>query len=96
MTDQQLLESVKTDKRISVSAYDTRLQDVIATAKQAIMAEGAQTLDASASAEDAQLVIMYADWLWDMTSDPALAMPRGLRQKLNNRIFAEKMRGSEG
>lgn len=92
MTDQQLLAAVKTDKRISVPAYDTRLTELIESAKAAIKAEGARTLDASADAEDAELVILYADWLWDMTSDPQQAMPRGLRVKLNNRIFAEKMR----
>lgn len=92
MTDAQILLAVKTDKQISVSAYDTRLQDIIASAKEAIVAEGAATLDPSASAEDAQLVIMYADWLWENRNAPDAAMPRSLRRKLNNRIFGEKAR----
>ena len=92
MTDAQILLAVKTDKQISVSAYDTRLQDIIASAKEAIVAEGAATLDPSASAEDAQLVIMYADWLWESRNASDAAMPRSLRWKLNNRIFGEKAR----
>lgn len=92
MTDAQILASVKTDKTISVSSYDTRLMDIIASAKAAIMAEGAKTLDPSASAEDAQLVIMYADWLWDIRNAPESAMPRSLRRKINNRVFGEKAR----
>lgn len=94
MTDAQLLLAVKTDKGISVSAYDTRLQEYIASAKEAITAEGAATLDPSASAEDAQLVIMYAGWLWSSRNDPAAAMPRSLRWKLNNRVLGEKARAT--
>lgn len=92
MTDEQLLAAVKTDKQISASAYDTRLQELIASAKQAITAEGAATLDPSASAEDAQLVVMYAGWLWESRNAADAAMPRSLRWKLNNRIFGEKAR----
>ena len=94
MTDAQLLASVKTDKQISVSDYDTRLDDIIESAKEAIRAEGAQTLDPSASAEDAQLVVMYADWLWEIRNDPSAAMPRSLRLKLNNRVIGEKARAA--
>lgn len=92
MTDEQLLAAVKTDKQISVSAYDTRLQELIASAKESIVAEGAQTLDPSASPRDAQLVVMYADWLWETRNDPKAEMPRSLRRKLNNRVFGEKAR----
>lgn len=92
MDNAQMLISVKTDKQISTSVYDTRLMDLIESAKEAIIAEGAQTLDPSANAEDAQLVIMYTDWLWETRNDPDGAMPRSLRWKLNNRIFGEKAR----
>jgi len=95
MTDEQILASVKTDKQISASVYDTRLDELIASAKEAIIAEGARTLDPSASAEDAQLVIMYADWLWETRNDADAQMPRSLRVKLNNRVFGEKARLTE-
>ena len=94
MTDIQLLYAVKTDKQISVSAYDTRLMELIDSAKEAIVAEGARTLDPSASAEDAQLVVMYAGWLWESRNAPDAAMPRSLRWKLNNRVFGEKARST--
>lgn len=94
MTDAQILLAIKTDKQISVSAYDTRLTQLISSAKEAIMAEGAQTLDPSASAEDAQLVVMYAGWLWESRNAADAAMPRSLRFKLNNRIFGEKARST--
>lgn len=90
MNDEQLLLAVKTDKQISVSAYDTRLRQLIAAAKAAILAEGASTLDPSASDGDAQLVVMYAEWLWESRNDPNAAMPRSLRLKLNNRVLGEK------
>lgn len=94
MTDAQLLAAVKTDNQISVSGYDTRLTEIIDSAKIAITAEGVQTLDPSASEEDAQLVIMYADWIWSSRNQPEAAMPRSLRWKLNNRIFGEKARNT--
>lgn len=94
MTDAQLLAAVKTDNQISVSGYDTRLTEIIDSAKIAITAEGVQTLDPSASEEDAQLVIMYADWIWSSRNQPEAAMPRSLRWKLNNRIFGEKARST--
>lgn len=94
MTDAQLLAAVKTDNQISVSGYDTRLKEIIDSAKIAITAEGVQTLDPSASEEDAQLVIMYADWIWSSRNQPEAAMPRSLRWKLNNRIFGEKARNT--
>ena len=42
---------------------------------------------------DNQLVVMYAAWTW-RRRDSGEGMPRMLRYALNNRIFAEKMRGS--
>lgn len=92
MNDAQILASVKVDKQINVPAYDQRLLDLISSAKEAIAAEGVRTLDPSASDEDAQLVIMYTDWLWESRNDPNGAMPRSLRLKLNNRIFGEAAR----
>ena len=96
MTDEQMLASMKTDLGISVPAYDDRLRELIGAAKAAIQREGAANLSPSDSAEDAQLVIMYAGYLWRMRADPTAAMPRMLRWALNNRIFGEKMHVTEG
>lgn len=91
MTDAQILTSLKTSLGITVTAYDARLQELISSAKADMIAEGASTLDPSADIGDAQLVIMHAQWQWTRR-DSMEAMPRMLRWKLNNRIFAEKMR----
>ena len=93
MNDEQLLAALKTDLGISVTTYDGRLAQLITDAKASIIAEGASTLAPSSEEEDAQLVIMYAGWLWRSrnAAEPGMAaMPRSLRWKLNNRIFGEK------
>ena len=89
MTDQEMLGALKVDLGITTTAYDTRLGQYIASAKAAIKAEGAQTLNTAGTLDDAQLVIMYAAWTW-RRRDTMEGMPRMLRWKLNNRIMAEK------
>lgn len=98
-----MLTMLKTDLGIlTTTAYDTRLTQLLITSEQAIIAEGASTLDASDSL-DQQIIVMYAAWLWrkrdgtigtrqnvDMTM-----MPRMLRIALNNRIFREKAGASD-
>ena len=85
---EQLLAMLKVDLGISTTAYDTRLTQYINSAKEMIGTEGV-TLDTT-DLEDAQLVVMYAGWLW-RKRDNGDAMPRMLRWTLNNRLFAEKM-----
>lgn len=85
---EQLLTMLKVDLGITTTAYDTRLTQYINSAKEMIGTEGV-TLD-TADLEDAQLVVMYAGWLW-RKRDNGDAMPRMLRWTLNNRLFAEKM-----
>ena len=45
-----------------------------------------------AKLDDANLVVMYAMWLWSMRDNMA-AMPRMLRWTLNNHIMAQKAGG---
>lgn len=88
-----LLSMLKTDLGIiSSTAYDARLQQIITAAIAAIKAEGATTLD-TAVPLDAQLVVMYAGWMW-RRRDNMEGMPRMVRWALNNRIFAEKAGGA--
>lgn len=63
----------------------TQLENLIDTAIQLIAREGV-TLSEPYSAEDAQLIVMYAAYLFQKrgTNEP---MPRMLRWALNNRIF---------
>lgn len=85
---EQLLAMLKVDLRITTTAYDTRLTQYINSAKEMIGTEGV-TLNTT-DLEDAQLVVMYAGWLW-RKRDSGEGMPRTLRWTLNNRLFAEKM-----
>ena len=84
------LQMLKTDLGITTTAYDARLQQYLTSAQQMIEREGVKTLDLS-SLEDAQLVVMYAAWMW-RRRDSQDGMPRMLRWALNNRIMSEKMR----
>ena len=66
---------------------EAQLEHLINVAVQLIDREGV-ALAAPFSAEDAQLIIMYAAYLYQKrsTDEP---MPRMLRFALNNRIFSE-------
>lgn len=96
MTEQDLLEMLKTDLGFTSSGQtriDTRLSQLLRVAEKEIKDEGAETLD-KAQIDDAQLIVMYAAWLWRCRDDMK-DMPRMLRYVLNNRVFAEKMAVSE-
>lgn len=88
MTDLELLAALKVDLGITSTGYDSRLTQLVASAKAAIAREGA-VLDL-ASFEDCQIVIMYAGWLW-RRRDTMEGMPRMLRWALNNKVFSGKM-----
>lgn len=83
-----MLNLLKIDLGITVTAYDERLEALLATARQMIAREGITLTD---SAEDTQLVVAYAAWLW-RRRDSGAGMPRMLRYLLNNRLFSEKAR----
>lgn len=90
MTEQDRLTMLKTDLGITSTGYDARLTQILETSEKAIIAEGASTLD-KGKLEDAQLIVMYAAWIW-RRRDGGEGMPRMLRWSLNNRIFGEKAR----
>ena len=85
--DSTLLAMLKTDLGISAvqTAYNTRLEQLLTAAQDAIMKEGASDLDAS-DPLDMQLIVMYAAWLW-RRRDEMTGTPRMLRLALNNRVF---------
>ena len=85
-----LLQMLKIDLGITTTAYDSRLQQYLNSAKAEIEREGA-TLNTTVLS-DAQLIVMYAAWMW-RRRDTMEGMPRMLRYALNNRIFAEKVNG---
>lgn len=85
-TAAQLLPALKIDLGISAEAFDDRLKARLDTAMERISAEGATLQD---TAQDRDLVLMYAAWLWRSRVDGA-PMGRMLRQALNNRVIGEK------
>ena len=98
MTEAQktaLLSSLKVDLGIlSTTLYDERLLSYLTSAMEAIRKEGAATISPS-SPLDAQLIVMYAAWLW-RKRDSMEGMPRMLRWQLNNRVLSEKAGGANG
>lgn len=86
-----LLDALKINLGITSSAYDARLGELLQAAQEMIAREGVTALNTD-NREDAELVIMYAAYLW-RKRDSAEGMPRMLRWALNNRIFSMKMRG---
>lgn len=84
-----LIEMLKIDLGITTVAYDERLTSLIGTAREMIAREGITLRD---NYEDAQLIVMYAAWMW-RRRDTMEGMPRMLRYALNNRVFAGKING---
>ena len=91
MTAADKLEILKLDLQITTDAYDALLSQMISAAEEMITREGI-TLDAD-KAEDTQLVVMYAAYLYRQRRDGNPAMPRSLRFALNNRLFSQKAGG---
>ena len=86
MASALLLTMLKTDLGImQTTAYDTRLGQYLDAAEQEIIKEGVSDFDTS-SIDDAQLVVIYAAWLW-RKRDTMEGMPRMVRYALNNRVF---------
>lgn len=83
-----LLNMLKIDLGITGTAYDERLQQILASVVEMITREG---ITLTESAEDKQLQVAYAAWVW-RRRDSGAGMPRMLRYLLNNRLFAEKAR----
>lgn len=93
MTQADLLTLLQADLNV-LSPDPTRLAQLnhlIDAALQLIAREGV-TLQEPFSAEDGQLVVMYAAYLFRKraTAEP---MPRMLRWALNNRVFSAKAGG---
>lgn len=84
MTDEEMLEALKTDLGITATAYDERLKQYLKSAKKEIEREGVH-LNLS-DIDHAQTVVMYAGWLW-RKRDTGEGMPRMVRYQLNNLIF---------
>lgn len=89
MDDQSRLALLKANvSAIGSTLYDDLLLSLLTSAKSMIEREGiALDLDA---AEDNNLIVGYATWLFQQREDSAMPMPRWLRYNLNNRVLHEK------
>lgn len=87
MSKDDILTILKNDLQISVSNYDTYLNNLISFAEEAIKKEGIKLTD---STEDGMLVEMYAAYLYRKRREGSAAMPRSLRYALNNRLMSQK------
>lgn len=95
MTDQDRLTMLKVDLGFisdGQTRIDTRLLQLLKVAEAEIIKEGATSLDKN-QIDDAQLIVMYAAWLW-RRRDTQDGMPRMVRYQLNNRVFLDKMKVS--
>ena len=77
----------------SKAKKETELTQYLESAKEFIEREGVILEDTQG---DAQLIVMYANWLYDkrnatVSRDSSGAMPRSLRWNLNNRLFSQKV-----
>lgn len=88
--DQFILDLVKQDlQKWTVTPQQTAfLTTLIAVAKTEITREGI-TIDMT-SLDDIQTIAMYAAYLYRKRAEDSNGMPRMLRYRLNNRVFAEK------
>ena len=89
---ENLLTGLKIDLGITTTAYNERLTTYLTYSQAEIQEEG---ITLSSTAQDDQLTIMYAAWLW-RRRDSGEGMPRMLRYALNNRLFSEKMGDANG
>ena len=102
MTDQDLLAMLKANLEKRNSVNDTYLEQLINVAKTEIGREGITLSESDYSADEANVIVMYAAYLYGMrrpaegrtdTLNPQ-GMPYMLRYALNNMLFAQKMRGA--
>lgn len=93
MTDETMLELLKFNLEIisQNTLYDDYLLTLLRAAEQMITREG---ITLSVSEEDANLVVMYAAYLYRKRAEDTPVMPRMLRWALNNRLFSEKVSGN--
>lgn len=87
MTQNDLLILLKADLQLMTNAFDAYLVQLLEAAEQMITREGIILVD---TAEDNQLRVMYAAYLYRKRADDSPVMPRMLRWALNNKLMSQK------
>lgn len=101
MNSAAILVMLKANLEIATSSHDTYLSQLIDAAYKYITQEGITITKTITENDyeiedigDCNLIVMYAAYLYRKRADEgAPQMPRMLRYALNNRLFAEKMKG---
>lgn len=101
MNSAAILLMLKANLEIATASHDTYLTQLIDTAYKYITQEGITIIKTITEDDyeikdvgDCNLIVMYAAYLYRKRADEgAPQMPRMLRYALNNRLFAEKMKG---
>ena len=89
MDDQSRLALLKTNVgAIGSTIYDDLFLSLLSSAKSMIEREGI-VLDLDA-ADDNNLIVGYATWLFQQREQPDMEMPRWLRYNMNNRVLHQK------
>lgn len=89
MDDQSRLALLKTNVgAIGSTIYDDLFLSLLSSAKSMIEREGI-VLDLDA-ADDNNLIVGYATWLFQQREQPKMEMPRWLRYNMNNRVLHQK------
>ena len=92
MAASALLTLLKLQLLISSSAYDTLLTQKIEAAKGMISREGVKLPDSESNytAEDTELTVGYAAYLYRKGKNDDEVFPRWLRYGLNNRVIHDQ------
>lgn len=93
MTDAEILVMLKVDLQVSSTALDAYLLQMISSAREYIATEGITLTDTPG---DAQIVEMYAAYLYRRRREENAQMPRMLRWAMNNRLFSQKAAATDG
>lgn len=89
MDDQSRLALLKANlSAIGSTIYDDLFLSLLSSAKSMIEREGI-VLDLDA-ADDNNLIVGYATWLFQQREQPNMEMPRWLRYNMNNRVLHQK------
>lgn len=89
MDDQSRLALLKANvSAIGSTLYDDLFLSLLNSSVSMIEREGI-TLDIG-SAEDNNLIVGYATWLFQQREQPDMQMPRWLRYALNNKVLHQK------
>ena len=90
MANPGLVARLKLNLSLTTKAYDDYLGQLLDAASGMIAREG---INLNTKCEDdAQILFMYAAYLFRKRAEDNPVMPRMLRYALNNRLFSQKIR----